>query len=130
MKTASALNVRPDRYESEKWPTRVPDLPDRGLEPTEAHSLDPTQGSKVGSEPYDDPTQGRQIGSDPYDDATQGRTIGSDLYEEPRKDAWSAHTRTTIPARVKGSDLIPTTTRPEAGSTVRPILCTATNRRA
>jgi hypothetical protein len=39
----------------------------------DARLLDPTQGTKIGSEPYDDPTQGRQIGSDPYDDPTKGR---------------------------------------------------------
>lgn len=39
----------------------------------DARLLDPTQGTKLGSDPYDDPTQGRQIGSDPYDDPTKGR---------------------------------------------------------
>jgi carbonic anhydrase len=34
-------------------------------------SFDPTQGRKIGSDPYDDPTQGRKIGSDPYDDPTR-----------------------------------------------------------
>jgi hypothetical protein len=36
-------------------------------------SFDPTQGRKIGSDPYDDPTQGRKIGSDPYDDPTRTR---------------------------------------------------------
>lgn len=39
----------------------------------DARLLDPTQGTRIGSDPYDDPTQGRQIGSDPYDDPTKGR---------------------------------------------------------
>ena len=73
MKTATVRNVRPDRSESGKWPTLVPDLPDGAREAIDARSLDPTQGRKIGSEPYDDPTQGRQIGSDPYDDPTRGR---------------------------------------------------------
>ena len=51
-----------------------------GLEPThttheelDAHSFDPTQGRKLGSDPDDDPTQGRKLGSDPYDDPTRAR---------------------------------------------------------
>ena len=28
-------------------------------------SFDPTQGRKLGSDPYGDPTQGRKLGSDP-----------------------------------------------------------------
>jgi hypothetical protein len=73
MKTAIALNVRPDRYESEEWPASVPDLQDGAPEAIDAHSFDPTQGRKLGSDPYDDPTQGPQIGSDPYDDPTRAR---------------------------------------------------------
>jgi carbonic anhydrase len=38
-----------------------------------ANSFDPTQGRKIGSDPYDDPTQGRKLGSDPYDDPTRAR---------------------------------------------------------
>jgi hypothetical protein len=83
MKTAVAPNVRPDRSESGDWPTLVPDLPDGAREPIDARYLDPMQGGKIGSEPYDDPTQGRQIGSDPYDDPTQGRMIGSAPYDDP-----------------------------------------------
>ena len=74
MKTAFTPNVRPDRYESGKWPaTVVPYVPDRARATIKVRSLDPTQGRKLGSEPYDDPTQGRKIGSDPYDDPTRGR---------------------------------------------------------
>jgi hypothetical protein len=83
MKTAIAPSVRPDRQESEDWPALVPDLPDVAPEAIDARSFDPTQGRKIGAEPYDDPTQGRQIGSDPYDDPTQGRKIGADPYDDP-----------------------------------------------
>ena len=83
MTTAIAPNVQPDRYDGEKWPGPVPDTPDGAREATDARPLDPTQGRKLGSEPYDDPTQGRQIGSDPYDDPTQGRKVGADPYDDP-----------------------------------------------
>ncbi|MFZ0972649.1 MAG: hypothetical protein WAN22_10525 [Solirubrobacteraceae bacterium] len=73
MKTAVAPHARPDRYERKEWPTLFPDQRDGAREATDARSFDPTQGTKIGSEPYDDPTQGRQIGSDPYDDPTRGR---------------------------------------------------------
>jgi hypothetical protein len=73
MKTAIAPNIRPDLYDSEEWPALVPNLPDGAREAIDARWLDPTQGRKVGSEPYDDPTHGRQIGSDPYEDPTRGR---------------------------------------------------------
>ena len=76
-------NVRPDRYDSEEWPALVPDMPDGAREAIDARSLDPTQGRKIGSEPYDDPTQGRLIGSDPYDDPIQGRQVGADPYDDP-----------------------------------------------
>jgi hypothetical protein len=39
----------------------------------DVHPSDPTQGRKIGSDPYDDPTQGQKIGSDPYDDPTRTR---------------------------------------------------------
>jgi hypothetical protein len=61
MKTATAPNIRPDRYDSEEWPAPLPDPPDRAPGAIDARSLDPTQGTKIGSEPYDDPTQGRRI---------------------------------------------------------------------
>jgi hypothetical protein len=73
MKTAIAPNVQPDRYDSEEGPALVRDLPDGAREAIDARSLDPTQGRKLGSDPYDDPTQGRKIGSHPYDDPTRGR---------------------------------------------------------
>jgi hypothetical protein len=83
MKTAIAPNVRPQPHESERWPPPVPDLPEGAPQELGARSLDPTQGRKISSEPYDDPTQGRQIGSDPFDDVTQGRKIGPDPYDDP-----------------------------------------------
>ena len=83
MNTAIAPNVWPNPHESEEWPAPVPDVPDGAREGIDARSLDPTQGRKIGSEPYDDPTQGRKIGWDPYDDPTQGRKIGADPYDDP-----------------------------------------------
>ena len=90
MKTAVALNVRPDRSESGEWPALVPKLPDGAREAIDARWLDPTyddptQGRKVGADPYDDPTQGRKVGADPYDDPTQGQKIGSDPYDDPTR---------------------------------------------
>jgi hypothetical protein len=78
MKTAVAPNIvapniRPDRSEGGELPTLVPNLPDGARAAIDTRWLDPTQGSKIGSDPYDDPTQGRRIGSDPYDDPTRGR---------------------------------------------------------
>ena len=73
MNIAIAPNVRPNHHESEEWPAPVPDLPEGARQEMDARPLDPTQGRKIGSDPYDDPTQGRQIGSDPYDDPTRGR---------------------------------------------------------
>ena len=51
----------------------MPAPADKTTEEPEVRSFDPTQGSKIGSDPYDDPTQGRKIGSDPYDDPTRAR---------------------------------------------------------
>ena len=99
MKTATPPNVHPDHHDNGKRPTLVPDSLDQAREAVDARSFDPTQGTKIGSEPYDDPThrrkirsdpyddptQGRKIGADPYDDATQGRKIGSDPYDDPTR---------------------------------------------
>ena len=57
-------------------PATAPREPDPG-------SFDPTQGRKIGADPYDDPTQGRKIGSHPYDDPTQSVRIGFDRYADP-----------------------------------------------
>lgn len=73
MKTAIAPHARPDGYERKQWPPLFRDQRDGAREAIDARSFDPTQGTKIGSEPYDDPTQGRQIGSYPYDDPTRVR---------------------------------------------------------
>jgi hypothetical protein len=73
VKTAIAPHARPDGNERKQWPPLLPDQRDGAREALDARSFDPTQGTKLGSEPYDDPTQGRQIGSDPYDDPTRVR---------------------------------------------------------
>jgi hypothetical protein len=85
MTTTLAPDLKPDHPENEEWPT-----PDRGQaeaatrhEP-EARSVDPTQGTQIGSKPYDDPTQGRQIGSDPYDDPTRARPPSTAAPRRPR----------------------------------------------
>jgi hypothetical protein len=59
--------------ESREWPTPELDPTRTTHEELDAHSFDPTEGRKIGSDPYDDPTQGRKIGSDPYDDPTRAR---------------------------------------------------------
>ncbi len=73
MKTAIAPHARPDGHERGEWPTLIPDERDGARGAIDARSFDPTQGTKIGSEPYDDPTQGRKVGSEPYDDPTRGR---------------------------------------------------------
>jgi hypothetical protein len=73
MRTAVAHNHEPDHRGVRKHPTLVQDLPDSSRQAEENYPFDPTQGRKIGSDPYDDPTQGRKIGSDPYDDPTRGR---------------------------------------------------------
>ncbi len=83
MTTTVAPNRTADHADNQDWPTVGGDSANTTREEPDAHSLDPTQGRRVGSDPYDDPTQGRKIGSDPYDDPTQGRTIGSDRDDDP-----------------------------------------------
>jgi hypothetical protein len=73
MTTTLASNLKPDHSEHEEWPVLDRDPAHATREELDTHSFDPTQGRKIGSEPYDDPTQGRKIGSDPYDDPTRGR---------------------------------------------------------
>jgi hypothetical protein len=119
MKTAIAPNVQPDSYDGETSPALVPDMPDGARDATDARPFDPTQGRKIGSEPYDDPTQGRQIGSDPSDDPTQGRKVGADAYDDPTQGRKIGADPHDDPTQGQKSDLIPTTTQPEAGSTGR-----------
>jgi len=83
MTTTVTPDIKSEHSESEEWPTLDREPADTTREEPEAHSFDPTQGRKIGSDRYDDPTQGRRIGSDPYDDPTQGRRIGSDPYDDP-----------------------------------------------
>jgi hypothetical protein len=81
--------IAPDR-ESEHSENEQPaalgrDRADAGRRDPDPRSFDPTQGRKIGADPYDDPTQGRKIGADPYDDPTQGRKIGADPYDDPTR---------------------------------------------
>ena len=83
MTTTVAPDLESDHSESEQPSTLGRDLADATREHTDARSYDPTQGRKIGTDPYDDPTQGRKIGADPHDDPTQGRKIGSHPYDDP-----------------------------------------------
>ena len=83
MTTTVAPDLKPDHAESEEWPTLGRDVTDITREEPDAHSFEPTQGRRIGSNSYDDPTQGRRIGSNSYDDPTQGRRIGSNSYDDP-----------------------------------------------
>jgi hypothetical protein len=112
MEAATAPILEPDHSEYEEQPGDVREFPNRSrrainapwFDPTQGTQigsdpyddptqgrigselyLDPTQGTTVGSHPYDDPTQGRMIASHPYDDPTQGRKLGSDPYEDPTR---------------------------------------------
>ena len=71
MTTTVAPSLKPDRAESDKRPNLVPVPAGTTPQRRAVHSFDPTQGRKIGSDPYDDPTQGRKIGSDAYDDPTR-----------------------------------------------------------
>jgi hypothetical protein len=73
MTTTIAPDLKPDHTESEDWPTLDRDPAHATLEELDTHHVDPTQGRKIGADPYDDSTQGRKIGSDLYDDATTAR---------------------------------------------------------
>ena len=56
MTTTVTPDIKQDHPESQAWPTLTPDLPDTTRE-DRADGFDPTQGRKLGSDPYDDPTQ-------------------------------------------------------------------------
>jgi hypothetical protein len=74
MTTTVAPNLKPDHSERDRRPTLVPVPSDTTpQEGPDVRSFDPTQGRKLGADPYDDPTQGRKTGSDPYDDPTRAR---------------------------------------------------------
>ena len=84
MTTIVTPEIKQDQPESQEWPILGPDLPDTTRE-DRADGFDPTQGRKLGADPYDDPTQGRKLGADPYDDPTQGRKLGADPYDDPTR---------------------------------------------
>jgi hypothetical protein len=73
MTTTVAPDLKPDHAESDRRPTLVPVPADTTPQEPDVRSFDPTQGRKIGSDPYDDPTQGRKIGSARYDDPTRAR---------------------------------------------------------
>jgi hypothetical protein len=73
MTSTVAQALKPDLDEREERRTAELELVGPTSGERGARSIDPTQGSKIGSDPYDDPTQGRQIGSHPYDDPTRAR---------------------------------------------------------
>ena len=85
MTTTVTPDSRQVPAESQAWPTPDLDPTDTTHEEVDAHSFDPTQGRKLGSEPYDDPMQGRKLGSEPYDDPMQGRKLGSDPQDDPTR---------------------------------------------
>jgi hypothetical protein len=59
MTTTVAPDLKPDDTESEEWPTRGRDPTHTTHKEFDAHSLDPTQGRTIGSDPHDDPTRAR-----------------------------------------------------------------------
>ena len=85
MTTTVSPEPRPDLPEREERPTLDQEPANTTRQQADARSFDPTQGRKIGSDPYDEPTQGRKIGSDPYDDPTQGGKIGADPYDGPTR---------------------------------------------
>ena len=44
---------------------------------------DPTQGAETGTVGDEDPTSGREIGAEPYEDPTQGTETGATQEEDP-----------------------------------------------
>jgi hypothetical protein len=83
MTTVIAPDRQSDHSETERPTTRGRDLAGMTRREPDPRSFDPTQGRKIGADPYDDPTQGHKIGADPYDDPTQGRKNGADPYDDP-----------------------------------------------
>ncbi len=58
MTTTVAPNPKPDHAESDRRPTLVPVPAAPTPQKPDVRSFDPTQGRKLGSDPYDDPTHG------------------------------------------------------------------------
>ena len=83
MRTATAYQLDSDHHDTQHTRAGGLHLAARALNEPEGEVFDPTQGSKIGSDPFDDPTQGRKIGSEPHDDPTQGSKIGSDPFDDP-----------------------------------------------
>ena len=73
MTITAAPDLETDHPDSEQPPAPLREFSDPTQERLGARSYDPTQGRKIGADPYDDPTQGRKTGSDPYDDPTRTR---------------------------------------------------------
>ena len=59
MTTAVTTDSMQVEVESQEWPTTDLDPTHTSDEEPEAHSFDPTQGRKIGADPYDDPTRAR-----------------------------------------------------------------------
>ena len=59
MTTTTAHDLKPAHTGPEEWPTLDRDPTHATLEELDTHSFDPTQGRKIGSDPYDDPTRAR-----------------------------------------------------------------------
>jgi hypothetical protein len=75
MKTAVAPERASHHPETEQPTVLRLHLADTTPRGSDTPSFDPTQGRKIGSDPYDDPTQGRKIGSHPYDDPTRAHPL-------------------------------------------------------
>jgi hypothetical protein len=65
MTTTVTSDSRQVEAESQEWPTLDLDPTHATHVEPDARFFDPTQGRKLGSDPYDDPTQGRKLGSEP-----------------------------------------------------------------
>jgi hypothetical protein len=59
MTTTVAPDLKPDHTESEERSTVDRDRAHTTREELDSHPFDPTQGRKIGSDPYDDPTRAR-----------------------------------------------------------------------
>jgi hypothetical protein len=59
MTTTIAPELKPDHSEREEWSALDRDPAHATREELDTHSFDPTQGRKIGSDPYDDPTRAR-----------------------------------------------------------------------
>jgi hypothetical protein len=73
MTTTVTPDSRQVEAESREWPTLDLDPTHATHVEPDARFFDPTQGRKIGSDPYDDPTPGAQARLRPYDDPTRAR---------------------------------------------------------